>query len=100
MADPIAQLKIFSFAPPSSAAIRTMRLCTFSKMRGAAPMNVGLTTARLSMSLSTRPSTALENPTASCAACSTLPNEWDSGSQRYCRSSSRRMPSVSMATPS
>ena len=39
--------------------IVTMRPCAFSKMRGAAPMKVGFTTARFSMILSTRPSTAV-----------------------------------------
>ena len=97
---PIAQVKIFSFGPPSSSAIVTTRPRTFSKMRGAAAMNVGETTARLSMILSTRPSTAAAEPVASCAASSTLPNECDSGSQRYCTSSSVSRPSESTATPS
>ena len=36
----------------------TIRACAFSKIRGAAPMNVGFTTPRLSTILSTRPSIA------------------------------------------
>ena len=53
-------------------------------------MNVGRTTARLSTILSIRPSTAVAKPICSCAASSTLPNECDSGSHRYCRSSGRQ----------
>ena len=86
-----AALKIFSFAPPSAACIVTMRAWAFSKMRGAAPMNVGFTTARLSMILSTRPSTAVANPHASWEESSTLPNECAIGSHRNCRSSSVRI---------
>ncbi len=40
-----ALLKIFSLAPPSAACMVTIRPCAFSKMRGAAPMNVGFTDA-------------------------------------------------------
>ena len=43
------------------------------------------------MILSTRPSTAVANPHASCVESSTLPNEWAIGSHRNCRSSSSRM---------
>ena len=49
------------------------RACAFSKMRGAAPMNVGLTTARLPTILSTRPSIAVTNPHARCVVIRTLP---------------------------
>ena len=70
-----ACLKIFSLAPPSAACIVTMRPCAFSKMRGAAPMKVGFTTARFSMILSTRPSTAVGKPTPSWEHSNTLPNE-------------------------
>ena len=42
-----ALLKIFSLAPPSAACMVTIRPCAFSKMRGAAPMNVGFTTAEV-----------------------------------------------------
>ena len=77
-----------------------MRPCAFSKMRGAAPMNVGFTTARLSMILSTRPSTAVAKPIASWVDSSTLPNECAIGSQRYCRSSSVRISCASIAAPS
>jgi hypothetical protein len=41
-----------------SACMVTIRACAFSKMRGAAPMNVGFTTPRLSTILSTLPSMA------------------------------------------
>ena len=63
-------------------------------------MNVGFTTARLSTIFSTRPSTAVANPTASCAESSTLPNECAIGSQRYCRSSSDRVPTALLDSPS
>ena len=39
---PTAQSKILALAPPSPCAIVTMRPYAFSKMRGAAPMKVGL----------------------------------------------------------
>ena len=74
--------KIFFLAPPSAAGMVTIRACAFSKIRGAAPMKVGLMTARLSMILSTRPSTAVGNPMASWVVNSTLPKECASGSQR------------------
>jgi hypothetical protein len=48
----------------------------------------------------TSPSTAVAKPICSCAASIILPNECDSGSQRYCRSSALRMPSASTAAPS
>ena len=69
-------------------------------MRGAAPMNVGFTTARLSTIFVTRPSMAAGNPTWSCVICSTLPNECAMGSQRYSRSSIVRMPLACTAAPS
>ena len=69
-------------------------------MRGAAPMNVGFTTPRLSTILSTRPSMAVAKPHASWAESSTLPNEWAIGSHRNCRSVSSRMSWTSMAAPS
>ena len=78
----------------------TIRPCAFSKMRGAAPMNVGFTTPRFSTILSTRPSMAVAKPQASWAESSTLPNEWAIGSHRNCRSSSWRMSWTSMASPS
>ena len=68
-----------------------MRACAFSKMRGAAPMNVGLTTARFSTILSTRPSIAVANPHASWAVTRTLPNACAIGNHSNCRSSSPRM---------
>ena len=77
-----------------------MRPWAFSKIRGAAPMNVGFTTARFSMIFSTRPSTAVAKPIASWVLSSTLPNEWAIGSQRYCRSSSERMFCAWIAAPS
>ncbi len=78
----------------------TIRPCAFSKIRGAAPMNVGWTTARLSTILSTRPSIAVGKPICSWTASSTWPNECASGSQRNCRSSApiSRVPSI--AAPS
>ncbi len=95
-----ARSKIFFFAPPSCSCIATIRPCAFSKMRGAAPMKVGFTTARLSMIFSTRPSIAVANPMASWVESSTLPNECAIGSQRNCRSSSLRMFCASIAAPS
>ena len=95
-----ACLKIFSFRPPSEACMVTIRPCAFSKMRGAAPMKVGRTTARLSMILSTRPSTAVAKPQASWVESSTLPNECAIGSHRNCRSFSSRMSCAWMAAPS
>ena len=63
-------------------------------------MNVGFTTARLSMILSTRPSMAAEKPQAICVDISTLPNECAIGSQRNSRSLSLRMFWARMASPS
>ena len=63
-------------------------------------MKVGRTTARFSTNLSTRPSMALANPTASWAARRTLPKEWAKGSHRYCTSSSFKRPSSATAAPS
>ena len=95
-----AWLKIFSLTPPSAACIVMIRPCAFSKMRGAAPMKVGFTTARLSMILSTRPSMAAEYPQAIWVDISTLPKECAIGSQRNSRSSSLRMFCALMASPS
>ena len=95
-----AWLKIFSLTPPSAACIVMIRPCAFSKMRGAAPMKVGFTTARLSMILSTRPSMAAEKPHAIWVDISTLPNECAIGSQRNSRSSSLRMFCARIASPS
>ena len=95
-----AWMKIFSFSPPSAACIVTIRACAFSKMRGAAPMKVGFTIARLSMILSTRPSTAVAKPQASWVESSTLPNECAIGSHRNWRSSSLRMSWAWIAAPS
>ena len=95
-----AALKIFSLAPPSAACMVTIRAWAFSKIRGAAPMKVGFTTARLSMILSTRPSTAVANPQASWVESSTLPKEWAIGSHRNCTSSSVRICWAWIAAPS
>jgi len=69
-------------------------------MRGAAPMNVGRMTARFSMILSTRPSTAVEYPTCNCMVSSTLPKEWAIGSHRYWMSSTLSSPVAATAAPS
>ena len=95
-----AFLKIFSLAPPSAACMVMIRPCAFSKMRGAAPMNVGFTTARLSMILSTRPSMAAAKPHAIWVDISTLPKECAIGSQRNSRSVSSRMFCAAIASPS
>ncbi len=95
-----ALLKIFSLAPPSAACMVTILPWAFSKIRGAAPMKVGFTTARLSTIRSTRPSMAVGNPQAIWVESSTLPKECAIGSQRNCRSLSSRMPSDAMALPS
>ena len=95
-----AFLKIFSLAPPSAACMVTMRPWAFSKMRGAAPMNVGFTTPRLSTIFSTRPSIAAAKPQASWVDISTLPKEWAIGSQRNSRSSGPRMSCARIASPS
>ena len=95
-----ACLKIFSLAPPSAACMVTMRACAFSKIRGAAPMNVGFTMPRLSTILSTRPSMAAGKPHASWVESSTLPNECAIGSQRNSRSASSRIPCAWIAEPS
>ena len=97
---PVAQVKSLAFGPPSSAIIVWMRPCAFSKMRGAAPMKVGLTTARFSTILSIRPSMAVGKPICRGSVRSTLPNTCASGSQRYCRSSSERMLIEATAAPS
>ena len=60
---------------------------TFSKIRGAPPMNVGLITPRFSTIRVRSPSTAVLKPSSSWTAESTLPSTWDSGSHRYCTSS-------------
>ncbi len=95
-----ACLKIASLAPPSAACMVTMRAWAFSKIRGAAPMNVGFTTPRLSTILSTRPSMAHANPHAICVDINTLPKECAIGSQRNSRSVSSRIPWASIAEPS
>ncbi len=95
-----ACLNSFSFSPPSVACMVVIRAWAFSKMRGAAPMNVGFTMPRFSMILSTRPSMAVANPHASWAESSTLPNEWAMGSHRNCRSVSSRMFCTWIAEPS
>ena len=95
-----AWLKIFSFSPPSACCMVMIRPCAFSKMRGAAPMNVGFTTPRLSTILSTRPSMAVAKPQASWVDSSTLPNECAIGSHRNWRSFSSRMSCASIAAPS
>ena len=95
-----ACLKIASLAPPSAACMVTIRACAFSKIRGAAPMNVGFTTPRLSTILSTRPSIAQAKPQAIWVDISTLPNECAIGSQRNSRSVSSRMFCASIAEPS
>ena len=79
---PIAQSNSAFLTPPSLTIISLIRLCTFSKMRGTAPMIVGLMIARFSTILSTRPSMTVGKPIASGRASMTLPNAWDSGSQR------------------
>ena len=63
----MAHWNSFSLRPPSCAIIIVMRAWAFSKMRGAAPMKVGFTTARLSTILSTRPSMAVGKPICSWA---------------------------------
>ena len=55
-------------------------------------MNVGWTTGRFSMILSTRPSTAVTCPTSIWPEISTLPKTCDSGSHRYCTSSRAEQP--------
>ena len=60
-------------------------------------MNVGRISTMLSTILSTRPSTAVAKPTASCAVSSTLPKEWDNGSHSNCTSSARRRSSATTA---
>jgi hypothetical protein len=57
-------------------------------------MNVGWITARLGTSSEIRPSTAVANRTCMPKASRTFPNECDSGSHRYCRSSMVTIPSV------
>ena len=55
----------------------TTLLWTFSKTRGTAATKVGLTSPRLSTSLSTRPSMADRKPMRICALSSTLPKLCD-----------------------
>ena len=73
MPTPIAQSKIFAFSPPSPCAVSVTLARTFSKMRGAPPMKVGLMTPRFSTILVRSPSTAVLKPNSSCTADSTLP---------------------------
>ncbi len=96
----IARLKIAFLAPPSAWAPAVTLANTFSKMRGAPAMNVGRITARFSTSAVTSPSTALAKPIRIWTVSRTLPNECDSGSHRYCRSSSCSTPVASIARPS
>ena len=68
--------------PPSLAIISVIRPCTFSKIRGTAPMIVGRMTARFSMILSTRPSMTVVKPICNGSASITLPNACANGSHR------------------
>ena len=68
-------------------------------MRGAAPMNVGLTTPQFSTILSTRPSIAVAKPHATWVAISTLPKACASGSHSSCRSSSPSRPMSAITPP-
>ena len=68
MPTPIAQSKIFAFSPPSPCAVSVTLARTFSKMRGAPPMKVGLMTPRFSTILVRSPSTAVLKPNSSCTA--------------------------------
>ena len=77
-----------------------IRAYAFSKMRGAAPMKVGLKTARLSTIRSIRPSTAVEKPICSGRISRIFPNTCESGSQRNWRSSSLRRDTESTPAPS
>ena len=96
----LAALKSFCFRPPSPSIIIWMRAYAFSKMRGAAPMKVGFTTARLSTILSIRPSMAVVKPICSGSVRRFLPKKCASGSQRYWTSVSSRMLMASVAAPS
>src|SRR5690625_3640416 len=97
---PNAQSKIFSFTPPSSRMPVMTLDRTFSKIRGAPAMNVGLIVPKLSTIRSRLPSTAVAKPIRNWIASNALPNECDNGSHRYWTSSELRMPMVSTATPS
>ncbi len=78
----MAQSNIVFLSPPSLAIISLIRPCTFSKMRGTAPMIVGWMIARFSTILSTRPSMTVGKPIASGSASITLPKACASGSHR------------------
>ena len=80
-----AFLKIFSLAPPSAACMVMIRPCAFSKMRGAAPMNVGFTTAEVVDDL-VDPAVdgGRRSRRRAGSDSSTLPNECAIGSHRNC----------------
>ena len=92
-------MKIRHFAAPPDFAFVTTALYTFSYTRGADASTVGRTVVRFATSLSTRPSTYVGRPTYVMPHSSVLPNEWDSGSHRYCRSSGRSRPISSVTSP-
>ena len=66
MPTPMAQSKIFALSPPCPCAVRVTLARTFSKIRGAPPMKVGLMTPRFSTILVRSPSTAVLKPNSSC----------------------------------
>ena len=68
-------------------------------MRGTPAMTVGLTLARFSEILGTRPSVAVAKPTWYCAASSTLPKTCDSGNHRKWTSSLLTTSRASMLAP-
>lgn len=72
----------------------------FSKTRGAAPMKVGRTSARLSVTLATSPSMAVGKPTCAATVSRSLPITWESGSHSSCRSPVSSMPKESTAAAS
>ena len=78
----MAQSNSFFLTPPSLAIISLIRPCTFSKMRGTAPMMVGRMIARFSTILFTRPSITVGKPIARGSASITLPKACDNGSHR------------------
>jgi hypothetical protein len=86
--------------PPSSSAKVTTRPRTFSKIRGAAAMKVGETTARLSMIRSTRPSTAAAEPVATLGGEQHLPEGVRQGQPEVLQVVGESSPSPSTALPS
>ena len=85
---PIAQSKILALRPPWPCAVRVTLARTFSKIRGAPPMNVGLTTRQVLHDLGqVAVDGGGEARSRNWTAESTLPSTWDSGSHRYCTSS-------------